>query len=854
MSSSHCNARISFILLCSGRGSDYQSYRPKMQESQWWMRRDALVRCTCASLYGSLEQEDVELFLMYDEDLSLMKMKRMSKHRLTSSSNNSSNNEKKIQVPPSEEHIIRAWRKAAEVSESNVRSKYSSSCIRPSSKIQMHGIDLEMECIRDAWENELLHLNHDNQIKESSANNNNDDEKNSKENEKSINNLQMLMNINTKEMNKRALLEHLQNACHEINDLEFLRKHHLNSSPNVILRKMNQKKILKIFNEWKQTKKDQWNKTKNPIFLKETNHNEKKDYQKLLELTFQFILRPDVSTSSLKNLNDDTIVVVLHENCKYELECFGIMKKLREKAIDGTNVQSINKISYSNKRIFVVLGAVRDMHDKEYLALNTACTVFDIPLIGCHLGKTPEFTSKIITAFVNHHCTMKLLIPALHLLRTRIDTDTDTDTDTRMKYEQEMPNQKKKTTIIKSKNDDFISILFGSGHKQKRNEYIHSAKLLQDKEHMKKKEFATMQQSTMKLHSICIVPMLSSSFTTDFSKRNVILWSLVRITVCALWRSRLASSTTKTNKDNSISGVTSANTANTANTTNASFQNSLSFLFLDGIHVTINQHELVQSMANAHQAAPSEYQILNVLLQMLDNTYDVDPSTHQMHSDTSPNWDSICEKIITSEINSNHHLLPSSTLHSSTFVYAIDFSESSFCEQNMTQSNKRSILDHAYESPCDCEIKNQSISQFIQDEEMRGYDQYKTNNTHKHTNIVFNLFQIQHFDEFKEQTTYITNRNNHFLHILEQIYNSITKCFKKYSIPLIKQSWYNNSIDSSAIAITMIQHLHYHNRLIPVLKMFHKKDDLMDVKKSRKKKRKKKPDQKKRNKTKRIKY
>ena len=70
---------LTICLLCSGKGAEAQSYRPNLDESQWWGRRDALVRCVAASLYGPRNTKQkrpdrVELCLLFDEDGCVMRM------------------------------------------------------------------------------------------------------------------------------------------------------------------------------------------------------------------------------------------------------------------------------------------------------------------------------------------------------------------------------------------------------------------------------------------------------------------------------------------------------------------------------------------------------------------------------------------------------------------------------------------------------------------------------------------------------------------------------------------------------------------------------------------------------------
>ena len=93
------------------------------------------------------------------------------------------------------------------------------------------------------------------------------------------------------------------------------------------------------------------------------------------------------------------------------------------------------------------------------------------------------------------------------------------------------------------------------------------------------------------------MPIPSQSLTCDLSQRSRALWALIRVTVCTLWRSRLAS-----NMDGSASPL----------------QNGLTVLFEDGIAFSLEQDELVTSLAEQHQAAPCEYQILQALCKKRD--------------------------------------------------------------------------------------------------------------------------------------------------------------------------------------------------------------------------------------------
>jgi hypothetical protein len=101
---------------------------------------------------------------------------------------------------------------------------------------------------------------------------------------------------------------------------------------------------------------------------------------------------------------------------------------------------------------------------------------------------------------------------------------------------------------------------------------------------------STLATTVPVLHFICLVPMASSELSTELSDRTRALWCLVRCTVASLWRSRLVGQGGK-----------------------SPLTNRLTLVFEDGQAVTFEQDELVTSLAEQHQAAPSENQILNAL-------------------------------------------------------------------------------------------------------------------------------------------------------------------------------------------------------------------------------------------------
>ncbi|KAK1738143.1 hypothetical protein QTG54_011437, partial [Skeletonema marinoi] len=100
------------------------------------------------------------------------------------------------------------------------------------------------------------------------------------------------------------------------------------------------------------------------------------------------------------------------------------------------------------------------------------------------------------------------------------------------------------------------------------------------------------------LHTIAMIPFDSTTLTADPSKRCRVHWCMVRLCVCSLYRSKFASTTREALLDN----------------------NKLSFVFQDGLAINLNQRDFISSLAEKHQAAPSERQILEEICRCRDET------------------------------------------------------------------------------------------------------------------------------------------------------------------------------------------------------------------------------------------
>jgi hypothetical protein len=97
------------------------------------------------------------------------------------------------------------------------------------------------------------------------------------------------------------------------------------------------------------------------------------------------------------------------------------------------------------------------------------------------------------------------------------------------------------------------------------------------------------------LDVIYLVSLSSTELVLDLERRTPAIWNLVRCTVVTLWRSRLAGGSHRTTD---------------------SLVNRLTIVFDDAVCITLTVSD-VQTMADAHQAAPCEHQIIKLLIQRI---------------------------------------------------------------------------------------------------------------------------------------------------------------------------------------------------------------------------------------------
>ena len=444
----------------------------KYDQTQWWSRRDALCRIINASIWKNkyipycfiidscLFFENQSINININDDMKHYYFRPILIHhanqiynniiRNNNNNNNAlnhvNNNNNCRNILPIENILIKQWKEVFIKNQYNVYSNISS-ILKDNNDDNDNKHDI-ISGNNEPWkEMELINnyiLSNDNKNYNNTRRTTSNARMNIDNNSSRSGNSSNISEDHS--LDKREMLAILQSKC----SIEFLREHSLNGSMKLILKKMNFEKIHHIYTLYSNN-----NKMNIKINLKEyslivnkhidneinnDNYNyaynngtkiTSDNYRKLVN-SFKVLLLGMIvrarqcyrskrrSIRRRRNDNDDgddggddsndktnvvfkTTLLLLHEDYPYELPVFGMDNDDN----DNDDGHYSKNSSYPNF-IICFMGAVRDATSDEEKAVIEAATLLHIDYIGANLGRTAEFTSKIVTSLIGHTIANKL--------------------------------------------------------------------------------------------------------------------------------------------------------------------------------------------------------------------------------------------------------------------------------------------------------------------------------------------------------------------------------------------------------------------------------------------------------------
>lgn len=347
-------------------------------------------------------------------------------------------------------------------------------------------------------------------------------------------------------MNKKELLTFIQKSC----SMEFLRQHHLNSSIEIILRKKNLQQLRDTWDAWKS------------INASVSSSTSPEDDEKLrLTTSFASFFRRYISSS---DVSSSLTILLLHEDYKNELPVFS-------HDISESNLTS-------NRTVLCVMGAVRDMTQLETTCLWEAAQQVGAEIVTANLGRTAEFTSKIVMALRSH---------ALHNHRLFFATQ-------QLLWRQRgVPNElllMEKDLSIRANQSTWDGYQT-SHHKKKQDD---STSVIHVPPHILEPIYPQI------IILAASLPYTVAEVTVDLNQRDMLLPCL-RLMVFSLWKSRL------------VSDLSTAKEGESAINENRMLANILYLSFSCGTTLRIDQSCIAREVALNHYSAPSEFHLVSML-------------------------------------------------------------------------------------------------------------------------------------------------------------------------------------------------------------------------------------------------
>ena len=502
---------LSYLLFCDGPANG-QSWRPNDDEGMWHARRDALVRIVNSALYAvpNVTEQMHLVFPEYDETQSGDVCRKISTATLKASFTSHV-------VIPTEKALMKVLRKGFLTAESSSLSK---------------SVDDHLVVTLDPDPAEL-HLGNGNQE------------------------VNVADNKSIDSYDKRKLLHLMQQHCTK----EFLKQQQLSGSEELVLKKKNKKFILDAYKLWKKgignqenVKNDGNNDFDYDEFSNVKRHfslDEKlvSTFRKLLLQTFSSACKKlgydesAIIRKAKKKLGYIATVLLLHEDYPLELPIFGDVK---------------DKDSMKSSKICIcALGAVRDMSQVEVHSLLYAAHTLRMCCVGANLGRTAEFTSKIISA-LNIHALSGRLKSAIDILRGLKSPTNSFE----MKKLHGLLNDLTSDSCLFNK---LVPVRSGGwswdGRKNKKrkimevmNQGTDENLVVCDSEYLEQNTSPKMPANATRVlvHNINVAVWLSllpANICTDISRRES-LHGLVQLIVSTLWRSRLGSEVSRHEEQN----------------------------------------------------------------------------------------------------------------------------------------------------------------------------------------------------------------------------------------------------------------------------------------------------------------
>jgi hypothetical protein len=617
--------KLSFLFLGDGPCGE-QDWRPAESATQWWGRRDAITRICSLSMWADLGTHNG---VTADTCFCFTTTTTDKDNSNKGSSNSSSNSSRESSgvgvstyclhaaavtsriLTPSESAIVGMFKEATRKA---TASSSSSSFAHSSSSNKMNSLADDMiKCSVIPWidsplltatqlQQQLQQPHTASKLKSgNSSNNNNTSSNDTKSGSGSVG----------VGLGKRELIEKMQREC----DIQFLRTHGLNGPLELILKKKNKTAVDDAYIAWKSSSSSS--------AAVSTGSDDEGTVKletlkgKLLH-TFAGLFTSMMTSYNHNNStsNDSSqgpigytnmCLLLLHEDYPTELPVF------------GTNTSSSSSEQADIRLVICSMGAVRDMSDLETECLLTAAHRLGVRVVGCNLGRTAEFTSKIVCALVGH-CMTGRLAAAVNVLVASSSSSSSSS----------MRNKKQALSETAAQSVTKLAPVRGwtwDGHSTS----THSPALMTAVTSAAVPTHIQSHSCPVLIHAVWWADFLMSDVTTNVTQSSRLL-PLVQLIVCTLWRSRINNeqqlqSTQDPSVDTVATDTHSSNKRKHGRCTDTDMpahvstpvQSKLSIVFKDGAVFTLDQHTLPAAMAKKHMAAPSEYQVLVTLIELLQS-------------------------------------------------------------------------------------------------------------------------------------------------------------------------------------------------------------------------------------------